>query len=69
LNFEINERIKIANTMEYEANSDYVKNIKSMIKEKGKLKSEIEKYFDEIRASRVGAYETISEFFGISLFF
>lgn len=63
LSFEINERIKIANTMEYEANSDYVKNIKSMIKEKGKLKSEIEKYFDEIRASRVGAYETISEFF------
>ena len=63
LSFEINERIKIANTMEYEANSDYVKNIKSMIKEKVKLKSEIEKYFNEIRASRVGAYESISEFF------
>lgn len=63
LSFEINERIKTANIMGYESNSNYVKTIKEMMKEKASLKIKIEKYFDDIRASRVGAYETISEFF------
>lgn len=63
LSFEINERITVANVMNYEANSDYVKTIKKMMAEKSKLKTEIEKYYQNIRASRIGAYETITEFF------
>lgn len=63
LSFSINERIKVANIMGYDAKSEYVKDIKSMMIEKNKLKIEIEDYYQKIRASRVGAYETITEFF------
>lgn len=63
LSFDISQRIEVANTMEYKSDSEYVKNIKIIQKEKEQLKKEIEKYFDDKRSSRIGAYETISEFF------
>lgn len=63
LSFEINERIKVANVMQYDSKNDYVKTIKAMMIEKSKIKVDIEKYYQDIRANRIGAYETITEFF------
>lgn len=63
LSIEIGERIDVANKLGYKQNSEYVKNIKQLIKRKDELKKEINDFYTSKLSSRVGMYETISEFF------
>lgn len=63
IGFEINERIRVSNIMQYASNSDYVIGIKKLMNKKSELKKQIEQYYEEVRSSRVGSYETITEFF------
>ena len=60
---EINERVNVAEVMQYEnVKPEYMKETVRLVKMRDNLNAELTQYYDMVRSARVGQFETLTEF-------